>query len=144
MEERRSQGVDAIPTIVHSTNEQLRASAITRMKTLREERAAAVKAADETFRTAEQEYLEAVATWKRAEPQERGAAAATVGDLHRRLVHLDEVRQMERYPHRFIQTREMFRSVINADTRDTRKIPHPVYASQTMTTDPTDRSILLS
>lgn len=142
MDEKRK-GIDALPTIVHSTNEQLRASAITRMKTLRDERAAAVKAADESFRAAEQEYLEAVATWKRSVPQERGATAAAVGKLHRTLVELDETRQTARYPHRFIQKRELFRSVIDADTRDTRKIPHPVFVNQTMTTDAADRMILL-
>lgn len=141
--EVKRKGVDALPTIVHSTNEQLRASAITRMKTLRDERTAAVKAADETFRTAEQEYLEAVATWKRAVSHERAAAAIAASKLHRILVELDEKRQMARYPHRYIQKREMYRSVIDADTRDTRKIPHPVFVNQGMTTDAADRTILL-
>jgi hypothetical protein len=144
MERKRSKGVDAIPTIVHSTNAQLRVSAITRMATLREERVAAVKAADEAYRGKEQEFLEAVSTWKRAAtPQERGVAAVEVGTLQRELAKLDEARQHERYPHRYIQTRELFRSVVDADTRDMRKIPHPVYVERTVATDPVDRMILL-
>ncbi len=144
MERKRTKGVDAIPIIVHSKNEQLRVAAITRMTTLREEIAAAASAADEAFRAKEQEYLEAVAAWKRTgTPQERGAAAAAVGTLQRELGKLDETRQSQRYPHRFIQKMELFRSVIDADTRDTRKIPHPVFVERTMTTDPTDRTVLL-
>ncbi len=104
MERKRTKGVDAIPIIVHSKNEQLRVAAITRMTTLREEIAAAASAADEAFRAKEQEYLEAVAAWKRTgTPQERGAAAAAVGTLQRELGKLDETRQSQRYPHRFIQ-----------------------------------------
>ncbi len=144
MERKRTKGVDAIPTIVHATNAQLRASAITRMTTLREERAAAVKAADEAYRVKEQEFLEAIADWKRAAtPQERGAAAVIVGKYQRDLAKLDEARQEERYPHRFIQKQELFRTVIDADTRDTRKIPHPVFVERTVATDPVDRTILL-
>lgn len=149
MERERKQtkgtkGVDAIPTIVHSTNEQLRASAIARMKTLREEIMAATKAADEEYRAKEQEYLEAVAAWKRtATPQERAAAARTVGALQRDLARLDETRQTARYPHRFIQKQELFRTVIDADTRDQRKIPHPVFVERNMSTDPADRTLLL-
>ncbi len=144
MEGKRTKGLDAIPTIVHSENEQLRASAITRMKTLRDEITAAVKGADEEYRAKEQEYLEAVAAWKRtATPQERGAAALTVGSLQRDLARLDEERQAAKYPHRFIQQRELLRRVINADTRDERKIPHPVFVERTATTDPVERMILL-
>ena len=143
MEDKRVRGLDAIPTIVHSTSEQLRASAVTRMKTLREERAAAYRAADEAFRAKEQDYLEAVAAWRRTVPQERAAAAVAVGALHRELAKLDETRQTARYPHRFIQTQSLFRVVMDADTRDQRKIPHPVFVGQTMSTDAKDRSILL-
>lgn len=144
MERKRTKGVDAIPTIVHSTNEQLRAAAITRMATLREEIAVAVRTADEAFRGKEQEYLEAVASWRRTTtPQERGSAALVVGAFQRELAKLDEDRQNRRYPHRFIQTQQLFRTVIDADTRDVRKIPHPVFVERTMTTDPKDRTILL-
>jgi hypothetical protein len=144
MDRKRTKGLDAIPTIVHSENEQLRASAITRMKTLRDEITAAVKGADEEYRAKEQDFLAAVATWKQsANQQERGAAALTVGSLQRDLVRLDEERQAAKYPHRFIQTRELLRSVLNAETRDERKIPHPVYLERGLTTDPAERTILL-
>jgi hypothetical protein len=143
MEGKRTKGLDAIPTIVHSTNEQLRASAIARMNTLREDRLAAVQAADEMYRVKEQECLEAVATWKRAAPHERSAAAMAVGSLQRELAREDEARQSAKYPHRFVQKQELMRTVIDPDTRDMRKIPHPVFAQQLMTTDAADRTILL-
>jgi hypothetical protein len=136
--------VDAIPTILQSENEQLRASAVTRLSTLRQDIAAAVVAADESFRTKEQECLEAVATWRRAAtPQERAAAALTVGGLQRELAKLDEARQAARYPHRFIQERVLQRSVIDPDTRDERVIRHPVLLARPLATDAEERSIAL-
>ncbi len=138
----RVQGVDAIPTILHSTNEQLRASAVARMASLREEIAAAVKAADEAFRAKEQEYLEAVAIWKQsATSQERAAAAMGIGKLQRDLASLEERRQSAKYPHRFLQSQELARIVINPDTRDERKIPHPVFVERTMTTIAAERTL---
>jgi hypothetical protein len=138
-------GVDALPTILHSENEQLRASAIARLSTIRQEIAAAVAAADESFRAKEQECLEAVALWRRAATsQERAAAALVVGGLQRELAKLDEARQVARYPHRFIQERKLQRSVIDADTRDERVIQHPVLLLRPFTSDVAQRTIALS
>ena len=136
-------GLDAIAILVNSDKEQLRASAITRLDTLRAENAASVSAADEAYRATEAEYLEAVTAWKRATPAERGAAATRVGELQRTLEHQDTARQEARYPHRHIQQKELYRNVIDPDTRDMRKIPFPVFVNRTAATDAKERSILL-
>ncbi len=139
-----TRGIDALPTILHSANEQLRASAIVRMTTLREEINAAVRTADEAYRMKEQEYLEKVAAWKQsATSQERAAGAIDVGRLQRELATLEEHRQSAKYPHRFLQLKELARVVINPDTRDERKIPHPVFVERTMTTTAAERTIQL-
>ena len=139
-----ARGIDALPTILHSTNEQLRASAIVRMTTLREEINAAVKVADEAYRMKEQDYLQAVADWKQsATSQERASAAIKVGHLQRELAALEEIRQSAKYPHRFLQIKELARVVINPDTRDERKIPHPVFVERIMTTTAAERSLQL-
>jgi hypothetical protein len=141
----KGKGVDAIPTILYSDNEQLRGAAITRMTTLHDELHAGWHAADEAFRAKEQEFLEAVAAWRRAgnSVTGRGEAAATVGRLQAELAELDKVRQSALYPHRFVQTKELFRTVIDADTRDQRKIPHPVYLENAMRTGAVERTVAL-
>ena len=137
-----TRGVDAIPTILHSANEQLRVSAIARMASLRDEITTNVTSADEAFRVKEQEYLEAVAIWKQsATPQERASAAMGIGKIHRELASLEERRQAAKYPHRFLQSQELGRIVINPDTRDERKIPHPVFVERTMTTTAAERTL---
>ena len=143
MKRERTKGLDAIPTILYSNNEQLRVLAIARMTTLREERLVAVKAADEAYISKEREYLEAVSVWKRTASQGRATAAYAVGELQRDLAKAGETRQLAMYPYRFIQSHELIRAVIDPDTRDTRKIPHPVFVGHTMATNATDRTILL-
>jgi hypothetical protein len=144
MERKRAKGMDAIAILVNSTNEQLRASATTRLTSLREEIHQAVHAADEEYRGREAEFLEAVTAWKRADSvQERTETALVVGRLQKDLVKLDEMRQRARYPHRYIQQKDLFRNVIDPDTRDMRTIPFPVYVERTVTSDPTERSIQL-
>jgi hypothetical protein len=115
------------------------------MTTLRDELAAEWHAADEAFRAKEQEFLEAVAAWRRAGDSVtgRGEAAMAVGHLQAELAKLDVARQAARYPHRFIQTKELFRTVVDADTRDQRKIPHPVYLENVMRTAPAERTVAL-
>ena len=143
MAEKRK-GLDALAILVNSEEkEQLRASAITRLATLREDRATAVATADEAYRGAEREYLDAVAAWKHATNAERGAAALVVGELHRGLEGLDRARQEARYPHRYIQQKELYRNVVDPDTRDMRKIPFPVFVSRTSDTDAKERSVAL-
>lgn len=147
MERASAKGVDAITVLTqaaHPTNEQLRAAAATRMSELRTDIAGAWSAADGAYRTKEREFLTAVAAWRQAAgPQERGHAAYRVGTLQRDLTALDEARQTARYPHRFIQKQELFRTVIDADTRDLRKIPHPVFVERIPTTAAKERSIQL-
>ncbi len=144
---KATKGVDAISILTqsaHAGNEQLRAAAITRMNTLRADIATATGAADEAYRAKEQEYLQAVAAWRQAtDAQERGLRARLVGTLQKDLTALDERRQAARFPHRYVQMQDLFRTVIDADTRDTRKIPHPVFVERTATTSPTERSIQL-
>lgn len=144
MDGKRTKGLDAIAILANSTNEQLRASATTRMTSLREDITKAVDAADVVYREKEAEYLVAVSYWKRAaSAQERTEAAQKVGHLQRELAKTEEVRQSARYPHRFIQQKDLFRSVIDPDTRDARVIPFPVYLERTMASNPTERSILI-
>jgi hypothetical protein len=144
MDHKRVKGLDAIAILVNSTNPQLRASAATRMTALREEVQTAVKTADDAYRAKEAEFLEAVGVWKRADSvQERAEAADKVGQIQRELAKSEEIRQKARYPHRFIQQKDLYRNMIDPDTRDTRTIPFPVYVERTIATTPTERSIHL-
>lgn len=145
MDRKRDSGLDALPTLLHSPQEQLRASAQARLAAIREDIQQAVRVADEAFRHEEEAYLAAVAAWTRAATEaERAQAALAVGRLQVALAAADTQRQSARYPHRFIQQKDLLRNVIDPDTRDLRTIPFPVFVERTMTTTPTDRTILLS
>lgn len=137
-----TKGIDAIPALLYSENEELRVSSITRMATLRQEIAADVARIDDMFRSKEQEMLAAVADWRKADtPQERAGAAHVVGRLQRDLAELDMDRQKARYPHRYIQEQTLERSVINPDTQDKRKIVDSVMVSKPMIANASDRLI---
>ncbi len=146
MERKRIQSVDAIALIAgagpSSIGSELRASAIARMSNLQEQIRITTHDAEESFRAKEAEYLEAVATWKMAaSASERAEAALIVGRLQKSLAALDTLRQSSRYPHRYVQEKKLYRSVLDADTKDMRFIPFPVFTGSSMTTVAAERGI---
>jgi hypothetical protein len=101
--EKEEKGLDPIAYMVYGENPQLRASAIERLQALRDDRRASIKTAQDAYRIAEKELLEAVLAWKQAEDSERSERALEVGRLQRSVAKLDTERRNAAYPQRFLQ-----------------------------------------
>ena len=134
--------MDAVAILVTTTDEQLRAAASARLGEIRQQVHANFEDLNTKFMEREEEYLQAVADWKRASsPQERAEAAARVGSIHVELEELETHRQAAKYPHRTVQTKNLLREVADPDTRDKRTIPYSVFVGRLATTTPASRQV---
>ena len=132
-------GVDALSAVLDPA-QVAAASAILAAGTAARQEATAT--ADEAFRATEKQMLEAVSVWRTGtNAAERAIAALEVGRLQAELQTLDRARQDARYPHRYIQSADLPRLVINYDPRDERLIPHPVFQTVARTTVVAERII---
>ncbi len=95
-------GLDPIAYLLYGENAQLRASATTRLQSLREDRKGAVQVARDSYRQKEIQLLDAVQEWRQADA-DRADRALTVGKLQKELANLDKERRNIEYSHRFLQ-----------------------------------------
>ncbi len=95
-------GLDPIAYLLYGENAQLRASAATRLQSLREDRIGAVENARATYRQKETQLLAAVLEWKQADA-DRSEKALEVGKLQKELANLDKERRNIEYTFRFQQ-----------------------------------------
>ena len=120
----------------------LREKAAAHLEALTESRYTQQQTHEEAYRVTEKAMLEAVQIWKTAEDAAtRAEAAIDVGRLQRDLQGLDAARRQARFPHRFIQSMDLPRKMVNYETRDERILPHVVFLAKAEATVPAERVI---
>ncbi len=142
-----TKAVDAIAYLATGENSNIRAQAATRMATIASERATAIQVLNTTIRQKQRELLDVHRSWVMATASQNQdsatavAAATAAAALQRELADLDRLRQETRYPHRFIQSRQIARMDLDYETKDERIMG--MQCLNVMNTVAADRQILI-
>lgn len=140
-----TRAVDAIAYVTQGSDPNIRAQSATRLETVQSERNTAVASINESIRAKQMELLQSHREWTAASSQGDANVAATIavsiGQLQKELADLDRKRQETRYPHRFLQSRQLARMAIDYETKDERIFS--VQCLNLMNTVAADRLVLL-